>query len=144
MEFEEEAGYALASWARFEGQLTDELTRAITGAFVLIACADGDISVKEIAEFEQTLTDFEAHLPGLDFAQVRRLFTDISGAILSDPATGRDHALAAVKSVRGNPEQVTLVKTAAEIAVAADNRELARETSALDTICAALNVPRRQ
>lgn len=120
--------------------MTDDLTRAITSAFVLVVCADGDIAAKELDEFEHTLARLETHLPGLNFAQVRRLFSDIGGATLTDPVSGRAHALAAIESVRGNREQARMVKNAAEIAVAADNRTRAQETTALHEICSALDL----
>ena len=37
MSFEEQAAYALASWQRFDSKVTDEVARAITSAFVLVA-----------------------------------------------------------------------------------------------------------
>ena len=44
MVFQQEAAYALASWRRFDANITDQLARAITRAFALVAVADGDLA----------------------------------------------------------------------------------------------------
>ena len=121
---QEQAGYALASWARFDGAVGDKLLKAISGAFALVATVDGDVAQAEIDSFMQLLHDHAEHLPVLDLKQVEGLFRDITGALLSDPAAGREHALACVAGVVGRAEQCELVRSAAEIAVAADHRTL--------------------
>ncbi len=140
---QEQAGYALASWARFEGAVGDELLKAITAAFALVATVDGDVASAELDEFVRVLERQGEHLPALDFAQVQRQFRDIAGAMLSDPQSGQEHALHCVAAVRGNAEQCELVRSAAEIAVVADQRTLAKEEAVLNQICTALAIPPR-
>ncbi len=143
MVWQEQAGYALASWARFDGAITDELQRAVTGAFALVAAADGDLASEELERFATVLKDNEAALAPLDMARVQRQFRDVTGALLSDPAAGRNHALELIAAVASNPEEAELVRSAAEIAVAADNRTLAQEQQTLAAICTALNLEPR-
>ncbi len=143
MDLPEQAGYALASWARFDGAISDELTRAITSGFALVVCADGDVAQSEVQEFAQTLTRFEQHLPALDIGKVQRLFKDISGAILSDPVAGKAKALDEIGLVKTSAESAELVRSAAEIALAADQRTRDSETSALQAICQRLGLEPR-
>ena len=140
---QEQAGYALASWARFDGAVGDTLLKAISGAFALVATADGDVARVEIDSFMKVLHDHSEHLPVLDLKKVEGLFRDITGALLSDPASGRVHALECVAGVVGRAEQCELVRSAAEIAVAADQRTLEKEQQVLLQICAALEIEAR-
>ena len=140
---QEQAGYALASWARFEGAVGDTLLKAISGAFALVATADGDVAKAEIDSFMQVLHQNSQHLPELDLKKVEGLFRDITGALLSDPAAGRAHALECVAGVVGRAEQCELVRSAAEIAVAADQRSLEKERKVLEQICTALEIAPR-
>lgn len=140
---QEQAGYALASWARFDGAVGDTLLKAISGAFALVATVDGDVAKSEVDSFMQVLHDHSEHLPVLDLKRVEGLFRDITGALLSDPVAGREHALACVAGVVGRPEQCELVRSAAEIAVAADQRTLDKERQVLLQICSALEIDPR-
>lgn len=140
---QEQAGYALASWARFDGAVGDTLLKAISGAFALVATADGDLAKSEIESFMQVLHQNGEHLPVLDLKQVEHLFRDITGALLSDPVSGRAHALECVAGVVGRAEQCELVRSAAEIAVAADQRTLDKEQEVLVQICTALQIAPR-
>jgi tellurite resistance protein len=143
MALEEQAAYALASWARFDAAMSDDLLRAVTSAFALVAVADGDLAASELDRFMQMLREHAYALSPLDFEQVDRLFRDICGALLSDPAAGRRRALEAVAAVRGNPVHRELVRSAAEIAVVADTRELIVERDVLREIHEALDIPPR-
>lgn len=140
---QEQAGYALASWARFEGAVGDNLLKAVSGAFALVAAADGDVARAEIDSFMQVLHDNSEHLPSLDLKRVESLFLDITGALLSDPPSGKAHALECVAGVAGRAEQSELVRSAAEIAVVADSRSLESERQVLAQICATLGIEPR-
>lgn len=141
MAFQEEAAYALASWERFDAAITDELVLAITSAFVLVAVAD--LARSEIDRFTALLRAHAKALAPLDIDRVDHLFRDLGGALLSEPTIGRQRALACISAVEGNPVHCELVRSAAEIALAADNRELAAEHEVLGAICDAMGIPRR-
>ena len=40
MNLDESMAYALATWARFDEAITDDLLRAVCGAFAIVAAAD--------------------------------------------------------------------------------------------------------
>jgi len=144
MVFQQEAAYALASWRRFDANITDQLARAITSAFALvIALADGDLAQSEIDRFIVLIREQEAVLAPLNIDRVELQFRDIAGAILSDPSEGHSHALELIAAVAGDAIHCELVRAAAEIAIAADNRELSSEQEVLQEICAALGIALR-
>ena len=140
MVFEEEAAYALLSWKRFDSAVTNELTHAVTSAFALVAVADGDLAQSEVARFSAMLKEHADVFSVLEFSSVERLFRDICSAIISDPVTGRQHALASLSDVSGNIEHCELVRSAAEIALVADGRELGEELAVLEDICNSLGI----
>lgn len=143
MAFEEEAAYALAAWDRYNAAMTNELQRAVTSAFALVAVADGDLANAEIDRFILLLRERGDVLAPLDIDRMDRLFRDLCGALLSDPPAGRRRALESIAAVKANPEHCELVRSAAEIAVAADNRELAAEQELLREICKAMGTEPR-
>lgn len=140
MSLEEEASYALASWQRFDSEVTDELARAITSAFVLVAVADGDLAQSEIDRFNLLIKERASLLDPDNIDRFDQLFRDIGGAIMSDPVAGRRHALELVAAIKADASHCELVRSAAEIAIAADHRELASEQEVLDLICKAMDI----
>ncbi len=128
MSIEKETAYAIASWQRFNSEITDNVARAITSAFVLVAVADGDgdLGDSEIDRFISLIRDQESVLAPLNLDRIEALFRDIGGAILSDPIAGRSQALDIIATVKANATHCELVRSAAEIAILADNRELHR------------------
>jgi tellurite resistance protein len=143
MVFQQEAAYALASWRRFDANITDQLARAITSAFALVAIADGDLAQSEIDRFMVLIREQVAVLAPLNIDRVELQFRDIAGAILSDPSEGHSHALELIAAVAGDAIHCELVRAAAEIAITADNRELSSEQEVLQEICAALGIALR-
>ena len=144
MVFQQEAAYALASWQRFDANITDQLARAITSAFALVAVADGDLAQSEIDRFLALIREQENVLAPLNIHRVELWFRDIAEAILSDPSAGHSHALELIAAVAGNAIHCELVRSAAEIAIAADNRELSSEQEVLQEICGALGIAVRK
>ncbi len=144
MAFEDEAVYALASWGRFDEAVSDELLRAVTSAFALVAVADGDLAKSEIDRFVLLLRERSNALQPLDIERVEGQFRDVCSALLTDPSTGRQRALAYIANVAGNGVECELVRAAAEIAVAADNRELVAEQDLLREICETMGIAARQ
>jgi len=136
----EDQRYALMSWKRYDDKVSDELLRAVTSAFALIAVADGDLARSEVDQFMQTLKEQAESFPSLDMASVAPVFRDVCGALFADPEAGRKHALQDVAAVVGDSVHVNLVDSAAKIAVAADGRNDARGALLLKNIRAALGI----
>jgi len=130
----EREGYALLAWKRFDAEVPDDLLRAVTSAFALVAASDGDVAQAEDREFLSMLQNKTEVFGALDFNAVDRVFQDICGAILSDPAAGRARALGEIKAIQHNEKHAKLVLSAADIAVQADDRVNAAETRILDEI----------
>ena len=84
--------YALASWARFDGEVTGELLRAVCSAFALVSAADGDVSKSEINRFVGVLRESESSLPPLDITALERVFRELGEAMLTDPTAGKQRA----------------------------------------------------
>ncbi len=144
MSHEEEAAYAIASWRRFDTQVTDDLARAVISAFILVAVADGDLAQAEIDRFMLLIESQEDLVASIGLDRCRLLFRDIGTAILSDPVAGREHALELIASIKSNADFCELVRSAAEIAVLADNRELASEQEVMKEICGAMDIEVRE
>ena len=140
MSFEEEAAYALVSWRRFDSVVTDDVARALTSAFVLVAVSDGDLAEAEIDRFILLIQERENLLDTIGIDRFDLLFRDIGTAILSDPSGGRRHALELISAVKGNAIHCELIRSAAEIAIIADNRTLASEQEILQEICKAMGI----
>lgn len=138
MSNDEQAAYAIASWQRFDSQVSDDLARAVISAFILVAVADGDLAQSEIDKFMLMIEEQDDLVGSIGIDRVRLLFRDIGSAIMSDPVAGREHALELIAAVKANPDYCELVRSAAEIAVLADSRELASEQSAMQVICDAM------
>lgn len=138
MSHEEEVAYAIVSWQRFDSQVTDDLARAVISAFILVAVADGDLAQSEIDKFSLMIEAQEDLVAPIGLDRIRLLFRDIGSAVLSDPVAGREHALELIAAVKGNTNYCELVRAAAEIAVIADNRQLASEQAVMKMICDAM------
>ena len=140
MSHEEEAAYAIASWQRFDSQVTDELARAVISAFILVAAADGDLAKSEIDKFILMIGEQDELVAPIGIDRAKLLFRDIGSAIMSDPVAGREHALELITAVKTNASYSELVRSAAEIAILADNRELASEQAVMKVICDAMGI----
>ncbi|NKB33194.1 MAG: hypothetical protein GKR91_08855 [Pseudomonadales bacterium] len=143
MSFDEEEAYAITSWRRFDSEISDDLARAITSAFVLVAVADGDLAQAEIDRFSLLMKERAELLNPNVVNRIDALFSDIGGAILSDPDAGRVRALELIGKIKTNRTYCEIVRSAAEIAIVADNRELASEKEILEQICAAMDFESR-
>lgn len=140
MDLDETMAYALLSWERFDEAVTDELLRAVCGAFAIVATADGDVVEEEMNRFLEVLQDQAEVFPQLDMESVERLFRDLCNAILTDPEGGRQHALSEIAQVKGQPTHQELVRSAAQIAVLADQRVQRNEELSVAEICTALGI----
>src|SRR5690242_11521745 len=117
MGLDEATAYAMVTWSRFDEAITDDLLRAVCGAFAIVAAADGDVAETEIRGFLDVIREKAEVFPRLDLAVVERLFRDLTMALLSDPEGGRQHVLAEIARVRERPKERELVRSAAQIAV---------------------------
>jgi len=132
--------YATATWARFDEEVSDDLLRAVCGAFALVSAADGSVSQSEVDRFSGVLADSADRFPKLDATKLDGLFRQLCQALLSDPDDGRKHLLREVAGVRDDVRKRDLVRAAAFIAIEADGRTLASEELVLGEISAALGL----
>ncbi len=137
MALDESAAYALATWQRFEEAVTDDVLRAMTGAFALVVAADGHVDSREVDGFLRAVGD---RFPELGADRVERGFRDLTESLLADPESGRQRAIEEVSLVRGRKEESELVCSAARLAVCADERIDPAETTALAQIQKALGM----
>ncbi|MFW5876567.1 MAG: TerB family tellurite resistance protein [Myxococcota bacterium] len=139
MELDEAQAQAIATWSRFDADVTDELLRAVAGAFAAIACADGELAQSEVDRFVETVISSDA-LPKVDAGRLEASFRDLCQAIFTDFEEGRRRALDAVERVKGDPQKAELVVRAGQIAVVADERLQPPEETALREICERLGL----
>ena len=131
---EESVAYALAAWSRFDESVSDGLLRAVSGAFVLVAAADGELSRSEAVRFMDVLRSKSDSFSAIDFRALENTFGDLADAIFADPEDGKRLALECVARVRGVPRHAELVMSAAQIAADADTRLEAVEQSVMREI----------
>ena len=136
----EDTSYAVASWQGFEDALANELLRAMTSAFALIATADGDLAQEEIARFADLLRKQSLPLARLSPQQVERAFTDAVTALLSDPGNSRERALQTIAGVKHNAVECKIVMAVANVAAEADHQQRATERHAIGDIETALGL----
>lgn len=101
MAFEVEAAYALAAWDRYHAAMTNELQRAVTSAFALVAVADGDLANAEIDRFILLLRERGDVLAPLDIDQMDRLFRDLMWWPVERSAGGTPPCARIYRSSRG-------------------------------------------
>jgi len=131
---EESVAYALAAWNRFDENVSDGLLRAVSGAFALVAAADGELSRAEADRFLEVLRSESEVFSALDFDALENTFGDLANAMFADPEDGKRLALQCVARVRGVPDHAELVMNAAKIAADADGRLKSREESVMGEI----------
>ena len=136
----EESGYAVESWRRFDETVTNEIVRAMVSAFALVATADGDIADEEVERFGALLKQQAGPLAPLPPDRVDSAFADIVAALLSDPEISRARALRIIEALRDEEPYSELIAAVAQIALKADGRELASELAAMRDIRAALGL----
>ncbi len=140
MALNEDTGYAVESWRRFDETVTNELVRAMASAFALVATADGDIATQEVERFGALLKLQADSIAPLPTERVDRAFADIVAALLSDPEFSRARALRIIEAVRGDEPYSELVAAVAQVALQADHRERAEELAAMADIRTALGL----
>ena len=140
---EESVAYAIAAWNRFDESVSDDMIRAVSGAFLLVAASDGELSKSESDRFLEVLRSKCDVFAALDFRQLERTFGDLADAMFADPGDGKRRALECVARARGVPEHAELVASAAQIAADADGRLEAAERSVMGDIRQTLGLGQR-
>jgi tellurite resistance protein len=140
MAVDETVAYAIATWVRFNEDVTDVLLRALSGAFALVAASDGELSRSEADGFVEMLRGKTDVFAGLDFEALESTFRDLADALIANPEDGRQRAFDCIARVAGDPVRSELVRSAAAIAVAADGRLRAAENATLQEISKALGL----
>ncbi len=139
MDIDEPHAYALSAWHRFDAEVTDELLRAVAGAFALVACADGELAQAEVDRFVDTVISSNK-LPRVDPKRLEAIFRDLCQAIFTDADDGRGRALEAVAKVRGDEARAKLVVHAGQVALVADAKLNEAEENALAELCTTLGL----
>lgn len=137
---DETVAYAVATWARFNEDVTDVLLRALSGAFALVAASDGELAPSEADGFVDMLRGKANVFSGLDFEELESMFRELTDALIADPEDGRHRAIECIKRVAGDPMRSELVRSAAALAVASDGRVRASEEASLQEISIALGL----
>jgi len=140
MVVDETLAYGIATWARFNEDVTDVLLRALSGAFALVAASDGALARSEVDGFIEMLRGKVDVFSGLDFDALEGTFRDLAEALIANPEDGRQRALDCIARVAGDPVRSELVRSAAAIAVAADGRVRGAEDTTFQEISAALGL----
>ncbi|MEM7135595.1 MAG: TerB family tellurite resistance protein [Myxococcota bacterium] len=137
---DEHVAYAVAAWTRFHAEVSDDLLRALSGAFALVAAADGELATSEVEAFVTLLRDQQSVFSNLDFDALETNFRELTDALIANPEDGRLRALDCVAGVRGDGTKSELVRSAAAIALAADGRARAPEEAAVREITRVLGL----
>lgn len=137
---DESMAYAIATWARFDAGISDDLLRALSAAFALVAAADGELAESEVDEFIDLLRRKADVFSGINFHELERAFRDLTDSLIADPEQGRARACDCIARVKGDAEKCELVRSGAAIALAADGRARAPEQAAMQDICNALGL----
>ena len=140
MDPDESMAYAIATWARFDASVPDDLLRALSAACALVAAADGELAKSEAEEFVELLRGKADVFSGIDFEALEGTFRDLTDSLIADPVQGRLRACECIALVKGDAGKCELVRSGAAIALAADGRALATEEVAMQEICAALGL----
>ena len=82
--------------------------RATMAASAMVATADGNVSFTERVRVDQILTTLE-ELKVFDPHEGVDLFSEYADAILENPKDGHDRAVAALDTVKDDPEQCELM-----------------------------------
>ena len=122
MDPDESTAYAIATWARFDANVSDDLLRALSAAFALVAAADGELAKSEVDRFVELLRSKAEVFSGVDFEVLEQVFRDLAASLVADPEQGRLRACDCIARVKGDPARCELVRSGAAIAIAADGR----------------------
>ncbi|MBW2381676.1 MAG: hypothetical protein JRG70_19420 [Deltaproteobacteria bacterium] len=110
---DESMAYAIATWARFDAGVSDDLLRALAAAFALVAVADGELAKSEADEFVELLRSKSDVFSSVDFDALELVFRDLTDALIGDPEQGRVRACDCIARMKGDPAKCELVRSGA-------------------------------
>lgn len=139
MDLDPNTAMAVAAWKRYDDAVSDDLTRAVAGAFALIACADGELAEEEVEQFVIVSREQEA-FHALDAQALEGAFRNLCESIFTDLDEGKRRALEDIARVKGDENLARLVVSAARIATLADSKLKKIEQVALMLIAKTLGV----
>ncbi len=133
-------GDTRVTWSELAGgEVTDELLRAVAGAYAIIACSDGDVADEEVAAFLQMVRE-DDRFPFISPRRLEGVFRELTSAILEDGVKGRALGFGAIEKFKGDPERAKIIIGAAQMGIVADGVLAEIEEKALAQICWALGV----
>jgi tellurite resistance protein len=131
---------AVEAWEHFGEEVPDEVLRAVSGAFALVACADGSLEESEIDAFLEMIKETRA-FRHVNMETLEAEFRRLGRVILDDFEEGRRLALGEIGLLqKGHPIRTVLVVSAAQIAVVSNGKIDDAEESTLREICEALGL----
>ena len=130
---------ARSAWHRFDEEVSDVLLRAVSGAFAVVACADGELAESEVDMFVDMVRDTRAFAK-VDLRALQQHFRELACAMIADFDEGRQLAYQAIAAVKGDDRCTALVVSAAQIAIVADRKLRKREEVLLGQICEVLGL----
>lgn len=133
-------GDARVTWSELAGgEVTDELLRAVCGAYAIVASADGHVADDEVATFLGMVRQDE-RFPFINPRRLEDVFRELTAAILEDGVKGRALAFGAIEKFKGDAECSTIIIGAAQMSIVADGVLEEVEEAVLAQICWALGV----
>ena len=133
-------GDTRVTWSELAGgQVTDDLLRAVCGAYALVTCSDGNVTDAEVARFLE-LVKTNDRFPFINPKLLEAVFRDLTKALFDDPVRGRKLAFGAIEKFKGDHDRAELIIRAAQIGVVADGILEEVEETVLGQICWAVGV----
>ncbi|MCA9578236.1 MAG: TerB family tellurite resistance protein [Polyangiales bacterium] len=143
MEIDKSQAVAIAAFNRFDEDVSDPVLRAVSAAYCLIACADGQLEDSELAEYVR-VAQGDARFERLDKSKLEHALRSFGEALQTDVAAGRARALAMAAEAASDEATCDLVLQAAKLAMQANDKVSKSEVDALRSLCTALGVNPRQ
>jgi tellurite resistance protein len=144
MEIDKTQAVAIAAFNRFDEDVHDPVLRAVSAAYCLVACADGELEARELAEYVR-VAQSDARFERLDRSKLEHALKAFGEALQTDVTAGRARALDMARDAASGDAGVRdLLLDAAKLAMQANDKVSRDEVSALRALCEALGVSPRQ
>ncbi len=143
MELDKTQATAIAAFNRFDGDVNDPLLRAVSAAFCLISCADGELDSDEVSEYVK-VAQGDARFERLDRSKLEHALRSFAEALQTDVAAGRARALDMVGAGKDDDAVGALVLASAKLALHANQKVTKAEAEAMRSVCRALGVNPRE
>ena len=139
MDLDKTQAAAISAWSRFDSEVKDPTLRAVSAAFGLIACADGDLDSAEVKHYV-SVAQGDARFQALDAPSLETALRSLAEALTTDVDAGRERALELVRACRGDDAASGILLLTASIALEADDKVTRTEVAAMRSVCEALGV----